>query len=310
MQFVIITPVFNGERFIDETIISVLSQSGPFRIRYHVQDGGSTDGTLSKLATWERLIREGFPVLCEGLTFTYASEPDRGVYDAINKGFGRFDLGRFGAMTWINADDMLDPKACRTVQAVMERFPDVAWIGGRISLLDEDGFLTHQYYPGRFPRRAVAAGIFDGRHNDQKTLIQQEGTFWRPALWQHVGGIDADRYRLAGDFELWRRFAAHAEYVAVDRPLGFFRRRAGQLSGDLARYHAEIDANLTAEEKEERSRMAALYGRSRRFKDAVANDLTWRVVTYEHDKDGWHMDTHPQKRRKRRTKFWQVWRPR
>jgi len=86
--------------------------------------------------------------------------------------------------------------------------------------------------------------------------------------------------------------------------------RAGQLSGDLARYHAEIDANLTAEEKEKRSRMAALYGRSRRFKDAVANDLTWRVATYEHDKDGWHMDTHPQKRRKRRTKFWQVWRPR
>ena len=44
-DFVIVTPVKNGGAFVDEAIFSVVSQSGPFTIRYHVQDGGSTDGT-------------------------------------------------------------------------------------------------------------------------------------------------------------------------------------------------------------------------------------------------------------------------
>ena len=40
MKFCIVTPCLNAERFIDETIFSVVSQAGPFRIRYHIQDGG------------------------------------------------------------------------------------------------------------------------------------------------------------------------------------------------------------------------------------------------------------------------------
>jgi len=56
MKFCIVTPCLDAARYIDETIFSVLSQAGPFRIRYHVQDGGSTDGTLEKLARWRRLI--------------------------------------------------------------------------------------------------------------------------------------------------------------------------------------------------------------------------------------------------------------
>ena len=54
-RFAIVTPVFNGARFLDETILSVLAQAGPFGLRYHVQDGGSTDGTVEKLAAWKEL---------------------------------------------------------------------------------------------------------------------------------------------------------------------------------------------------------------------------------------------------------------
>ena len=45
MRFAIVTPVFNGEKFLDQSILSVVSQTGPFTIRYHVQDGGSKDRT-------------------------------------------------------------------------------------------------------------------------------------------------------------------------------------------------------------------------------------------------------------------------
>ena len=46
MKFSIITPVYNGEKYITETIESVLSQEGDFEIEYIIQDGGSTDQTI------------------------------------------------------------------------------------------------------------------------------------------------------------------------------------------------------------------------------------------------------------------------
>jgi glycosyltransferase involved in cell wall biosynthesis len=51
MRFCIVTPCRNAAAFIDETIFSVISRAGPFTIRYHVQDGGSTDAMEWKLVT-------------------------------------------------------------------------------------------------------------------------------------------------------------------------------------------------------------------------------------------------------------------
>ena len=56
LTFSIVTPVFTGTRFLDETILSVLAQAGDFRLRYHIQDGGSTDGTMGKLD--QNLLRQ------------------------------------------------------------------------------------------------------------------------------------------------------------------------------------------------------------------------------------------------------------
>ena len=51
MRFAIVTPVLNGEKFLDQSILSVVSQTGPFTIRYHVQAGGSKDRTLRDLGS-------------------------------------------------------------------------------------------------------------------------------------------------------------------------------------------------------------------------------------------------------------------
>jgi glycosyltransferase involved in cell wall biosynthesis len=75
MRFAIVTPVFNGEKFLDQTVLSVVNQAGPFTIRYRVQDGGSKDETLQILAAWKSRLARDFPVFCEGIEFSYASEP-------------------------------------------------------------------------------------------------------------------------------------------------------------------------------------------------------------------------------------------
>jgi glycosyltransferase involved in cell wall biosynthesis len=258
MRFSIVTPVLNGERFLDQTILSVVSQAGPFTIRYHVQDGGSNDATLSLLAAWQERLARNFPIVCEGIEFSFASAPDRGLYDAISHGFTI--CGGSDAMAWINADDRFESGAFATVEEILRRFPDIDWLTGRTTLIDEAGIMLLLSPVTPFPREAIEAGIFDGRHAGPH-FIQQEGTFWRPALWKKAGGLDTN-FRLAGDFDLWRRFARHSDLVVADTILGCFRVRAGQITTNLAPYHAEIDASLSPEEIENRVKAARAYAKA------------------------------------------------
>lgn len=68
----VITVVWNGVKTIEETILSVLSQDYP-DVEYVIIDGVSTDGTLEILAKYADKIK-------------LISEPDKGIYDAMNKG--------------------------------------------------------------------------------------------------------------------------------------------------------------------------------------------------------------------------------
>jgi glycosyltransferase involved in cell wall biosynthesis len=258
MRFSIVTPVFNGEKFLDQTILSVLGQAGPFSIRYHIQDGGSKDGTIAVLAAWQDRLERGFPVSCEGIKFSYASAVDRGLYDAVRLGFTA--CGESDAMAWINADDRFEPGAFATVEEIFRSHSDIDWLSGRTTLIDEVGtyLLLSPIVP--FPRKAIEAGIFDGRFAGPY-FIQQEGTFWRSTLWKKAGGVDTN-FKLAGDFDLWRRFAKHSELVVADTILGCFRSRAGQLTQNLAPYQAEIDASLSPDEMITRADVAKRYAKA------------------------------------------------
>ncbi|TZG27947.1 glycosyltransferase [Sphingomonas montanisoli] len=240
----LITPVFNGSEYIDDTIQSVLSQSGDFILRYHVQDGGSNDDTLTKLAEWKSRIESGsWPQFCRKIVFTFATERDGGMYDAINKGFSAaLPDGDNVLMGWIAADDRVAPGAFATIFNVKRQFPEIELLGGRTSLLDVSGSILGVGAIRGFSRACVAAGLHDGR---TMPFIMQEGTFWFSRLWKLIGGRLDPRFRLAGDWDLWRRMAQHAPYFSIDSVLGFHRRRPGQLSEQMGRYYAEIDDVLS-----------------------------------------------------------------
>jgi glycosyltransferase involved in cell wall biosynthesis len=287
-DFAITTPVKNCLEFIDETILSVVSQAGPFTIIYHVQDGGSTDGTTKRLEQWKKWLDSDFPIACNGVKFSFSSVPDAGLYDAVNKGFSH--CGQANYMSWINSDDRYEPGAFVSVAEVFGKFPDVNWIGGRPVLMTESGSPGQLVGLRAFPQRAITARIFDGRFS--LFFLQQEGMFWRTTLWQKVGGLKADM-RLAGDFDLWTRFAEHTDFVMADALFGTFRVRRGQLSASIGNYHQEIDRNLSEAAVALRKSMSAT------FRDAVTVDaaravgLEWRVAENRVFSDGWHITTRP-----------------
>jgi len=284
----IVTPVVNGLSFIDETIASVVGQAGDFTIRYHVQDGGSTDGTVGRLKKWSKWLNHDFPIMCRGVTFSFSSRRDNGLYEAVNEGFR--ECGPANYMSWINADDRYEPGAFESAVEVFEKFPDVHWLGGRPVLMSESGCPGVLVNLRAFPRKAIAARIFDGRFSP--FFMQQEGMFWRASLWQKAGELNAGM-RLAGDFDLWTRFAAHADFVMADALFGTFRVRAGQLSASIDHYHQEIDRGLSAEAAALRTAISNDFREALTAEAVRAAGLEWRVAENRVFAGGWHITTRP-----------------
>ena len=244
----IVTPSFNAAGTIDRTIHSVLSQAGDFRIRYHVQDGGSTDGTLDRIEAWKQRFKNSFPRQCQGIEFTVTSERDSGMYDAIVRGFSALNAGYNDFMTWINADDMLMPGSVALAATLSRQFPpdQLSWFGGAISIFRED--MNVISYDRPIPRFALREGLCDGVHWD---FVQQEGTYFRKWLWEKIDAAESiGNMKLAGDWNLWRRMATFADFAQIAAPTGGFRIRPGQLSAKQRdKYLLEIESILPSEER-------------------------------------------------------------
>lgn len=205
----VVTPSFNQAHFIEETIRSILLQGYP-NLEYIVIDGGSTDGSVE-------IIREYEPWISY-----WVSEPDRGMYDAINKGFARA-TGEI--MAWSNTDDVYLPGAFHTIASVFRDVPDVEWVTSLWKVQwDENSRESRRYRVGPFNCRAFYRGRnLPGSNPLASFTIQQQSTFWSRGLWERSGARVEDRLALAGDFELWARFFRHAELFAIDEPIGVFR---------------------------------------------------------------------------------------
>lgn len=218
----IITVCYNMEKYIEQTIQSVINQ-GYSNLEYIIVDGGSTDSTMEIINKYNNQIAR---IICE---------PDESMYDAINKGI---EASSGEIVAWLNADDSYFPWTLKTVAQAFSTNPDVNWIGGMHAFLDEDRFLTNIFtHAAAKPQKAIVNGWF--REGVYGSLLQ-EGMFWRRNLYFKSGGLDMT-YKYAGDFELWTRFALHSDLVTIAIPLGAFMRRSSGLSiGSIETYRNEI----------------------------------------------------------------------
>lgn len=217
MKIFIVTPSFNSEETIEQTLVSVLNQMHPERIHYHVQDGGSHDNTIFILNLWKEKFKQ------RGISFSFSSEPDRGIYDAITKGFEQFKLSADDWMAWINSDDQLSGLFAYTL---FKQPSSTHWLTGKPAVLSKSGKIMHldRYYSTKL----VKEGLCNG---ENWFYLQQEGTAWRYNAWLSANGANIlTNYRYAGDFHLWRGLAKKTELFQCNFPLGIFNLRDGQIS--------------------------------------------------------------------------------
>jgi glycosyltransferase involved in cell wall biosynthesis len=223
MLITIVTPVLNGAKTIERTLRSVSAQRGDYE--HIVMDGGSTDGTAEIVERYQSV----YPV-------RLVRQPDRSLYEGVWNGM---QLARGEILCYLNADDLHLPWTLATVASVFANRPEVHWLTGIPSWQrDDTGVTTTCGYAPVFLQSLIRRGWYSSA---RLGFMQQESMFWRRSLWERAAPQDILlKYRLGGDFHLWRRFADHAALHTVAATLACFVISSQQASRTgLAKYLAE-----------------------------------------------------------------------
>lgn len=209
--FTIITVVRNDPR-VAAAAASVLSQEVDGGLEYIVVDGGSTDGTLPALAPFRGRIDR------------LVSEPDRGIYDAMNKGLA---LATGDVVGFLHADDVYPHPGVLAKVARAFQDPAIEACHGDLLMLAPGpdrrvlrGWRSSPFKPGAFRYGWMPA---------------HPTFFVRRSLYARLGGFDLG-YAIAADFELMLRFLERHRVVSTYLPEVLVEMRAGGASnGSLAR---------------------------------------------------------------------------
>lgn len=236
MKISIVTPTFNSEKYLSETIESIIYQSGNFEIEYILVDGLSSDGTDRIIKSYkDKLELNQLNIKCTKVTMHYIREKDKGMYDAIAKGFER---ATGEVIAYLNSDDYYLPNAFLGISQIFDNFSGITWLTGKITVYNENGNIIKSYLPYIYSRDLIRKGVY----GTELPFIQQESCFWRKSLLEKVDLEKFALYKLAGDFFLWHEFAKYEELRIVDSPLSGFRTHDGNKSNDIEAYYEEFNA--------------------------------------------------------------------
>jgi glycosyltransferase involved in cell wall biosynthesis len=213
----IITISYNAAKTIERTLLSVAEQSYK-DIEHIIIDGGSTDDTLA--------ICNKFPHLSKTI-----SEPDKGVYDAFNKGI---QLATGNIVGFLNSDDTFFN--VESVNHIVSNFDsDTECVFGDLHYVNTDGRIIRKW-----KSRPFITGNF-------KKHMPAHPTFYcRRETYNRLGGYDIS-YKIAGDFELMLRFLEKNQIQSKYIPINLVKMLPGGIS------NAGIKSKITITKEEFRA---------------------------------------------------------
>lgn len=204
----VITPNFNGEKYLEETIKSVLNQTDK-NFEYIVMDGYSNDGSIKILEKYKKRIDN------------IIIKKDNGPYDAVDKGI---KIAKGEIIVWINSDDILDKNAVLNVTKIFQLNKDINWISGINGYIKNN--VKFSFIPYIYPNFVIKKGF---AHHNFWGFIQQESISFRKSLYLNSGGINKN-WGNASDFHLWKNFSKFTDLKSFNLKIGYFRSWAGQNS--------------------------------------------------------------------------------
>jgi glycosyltransferase involved in cell wall biosynthesis len=179
----------NAQPYIAEAIESVLAQHFP-DVEHIIMDGGSTDGTLEILKKYPHLV--------------VVSEPDNGMYDAINKGIGITKCDWIGLL---NSDDLYPTGSLKQASEAIAQDPHLQAVNGGFAVFEDN------VNERNIVRVSPSIGADEFWYRIVSGSTAPNTWFLRRSVFESYGYYDS-RYRYAADRELIMRLA-----LAGFRPL-------------------------------------------------------------------------------------------
>lgn len=205
MKISIITVIYNGKAYLEECIKSVISQSYT-DIEYIIVDGGSTDGSLRVIENYRYAVNH------------FISEPDHGLYDAINKGI-RMATGTVIGI--LNADDVLaDHQVIEHVAAKFTENPETDAVYGDLHYIKP---VSNQVLRTWKSKQAGKKDIAKGWMPAHPTL------YIKKELFERYGNYALDM-GTAADYDLILRYFYIHQLKAVYLPMLMVNMRIGGVS--------------------------------------------------------------------------------
>jgi glycosyltransferase involved in cell wall biosynthesis len=263
----VITPVFQGRKYIESCLRSVIEQKCD-TLEHLIIDGGSTDGTVAIVEDYAHR----YPHI------RWISEKDTGQSNAMNKGV-RMARGRF--IGFLNTDDYYEPGVLNDVVVILKKLREPAFLAGNCRIWDNNG----QFLRLNEPRHLDVANII-------LTWVfpcNPAAYFYHRSLHDKAGLYDeADHYSM--DLEFILRALPKAQVKYIDRVLGNYR-----LLEETKTFQAMQEGRTKVLIKELfKTHYERLPWHSKMYVKLVSTKLGWKLLKIQYYWDRvWHYLSHP-----------------
>jgi glycosyltransferase involved in cell wall biosynthesis len=198
MLISIITVVYNGEKYLEQTIKSIINQTYD-NIEYIIIDGGSTDGTIDIIKKYENKIDY------------WISEKDEGIYDAMNKGILRCNGEIIGI---VNADDYIYEYTLKMVADALQD-SNIFYTYGSIHLMNEKSKIFGEYHP---------VDKYEIEKNKYKTMpFSHPSVFAKKSVYKEIGLFNTN-FKFSADYDFILRMIENRLLgIKLPKHTGVFR---------------------------------------------------------------------------------------
>lgn len=200
----IVTPNLNMGLYLEETILSVLSNMD-INDEYYIVDGGSIDNSLEIIKKYQSKITG------------WISEPDFSYADAISKGFKMTNLSH---LCWVGSGDLLLSGSIKFAKKIFNS-NNVDFIYGDDICINENGNLIQISNGNVYD---IANFMYYGKWSPL-----QDACFWTRDIYERVGGLNIN-LKYAADYDLFLKITNNCNSIYIPYTFSAFRKHDGQTS--------------------------------------------------------------------------------
>ena len=211
IDFSIIIPTLNSEKYLPETIESLKNQDRSIKLEVIFSDGGSTDNTLKIINNFnQENIKKKIILDKIGLSF------------AINEGL-KIASGKY--LSYLNSDDVLNKNALFNTKKKFEQHEEINWLIGNCENIGKKKYFNKvvNIYK-KILLNNLSFNILCV-HN----IISQPSVFWKKEFFLQLGQFN-ERLYYNMDYDMWLRMYIHSKPYLLKYNLSNFRRHSDSLS--------------------------------------------------------------------------------